>query len=99
MLLEMVTLEVPFNECSGVMDIITSKENIRLPESLFKVADHATFELIAGCLIPDPFNRPSINQLIESDYFLEQENDKLVIEVTKHKNKSYKDVFHSWIST
>jgi len=54
MLIEMITLESPYKECKNVLEIMTLKEKIKLPESIFKINDKNVFKFICGCLIPIP---------------------------------------------
>jgi len=98
MLIEMITLEPPYNECSSVLEIMSSKEQIKLPESLFRINDYNVFKFICKCLVPVPELRPSAKDLLEDkDYFSDdKEGDKAYIMNEEKDNYKQSDVYKIW---
>ncbi len=63
-LLEMVTLESPYKECSNLGLIYQRVINGILPESLKKIEDADVRNIIASCLAKAD-KRPTVQQLLE----------------------------------
>ena len=63
-LLEMITLEVPYRECTNVVSIYQRVINGKFPESLKKIESEEVRNIIMCCLMPVD-KRPTVKQLLE----------------------------------
>lgn len=76
-MLEMMTLEPPYSECSTIPQIYKKIINGILPESLNKIRDPDSREIISLLLSFDPNNRPSASDLLQSNFFKKIDESKL----------------------
>lgn len=76
-MLEMMTLEPPYNECSTVPQIYKKVINGILPKSLDKIRDHDSRQIISLLLSFDPDKRPSASDLLQSNFFKKIDESKL----------------------
>jgi len=76
-MLEMMTLEPPYNECSTIPQIYKKVINGILPESLNKIRDPDSREIISLLLSFDPSKRPSAVDLLQSNFFKKINESKL----------------------
>ncbi|KAL1925098.1 uncharacterized protein VTP21DRAFT_4752 [Calcarisporiella thermophila] len=72
--LEMVTKEYPYSECTNQAQIYRRVTTGQKPLSLHRVLDPYTREFIDLCLQHDPQRRPSARELLEHD-FLKTDNN------------------------
>ncbi|KAJ3342374.1 hypothetical protein HDU93_002490 [Gonapodya sp. JEL0774] len=72
--LEMVTKEYPYGECTNQAQIFKRVTSGIKPQALSKVADEATREFIDICINHDPTKRPSATDLLRHP-FLQEEHE------------------------
>ncbi|XP_004506675.1 probable serine/threonine-protein kinase WNK11 [Cicer arietinum] len=78
--LEMVTLEIPYNECDNVVKIYKKVSSGVRPQSLDKIKDPEVKAFIEKCLA-QPRARPSAKELLKDPFFDvldDDENDDIV---------------------
>lgn len=68
-LLEMITLEVPYSECSNPGAIYLKVTNGILPEALKKVENKEVENIILCCLASEE-QRPTVEEVLQHGYFL-----------------------------
>ena len=76
-MLEMCTLEPPYNECTSIPQIYRKVTSGILPESLDRVKDENMRQMISKLLSSDPNNRPSAAQLLSSNFFKKIDERKI----------------------
>jgi serine/threonine protein kinase len=74
-LLEMITKEIPYNECGGVGHLYKNVSQGIKPECLEKVKNEMARSIIEKCLQQDPVNRPSSQQLLDDPFFIIIQNE------------------------
>ena len=78
-LLEFMTGEVPYSECSLAAQIWKKISNKILPKCITKINDQIAKDLILKCIDENPINRPNINEILNHDFFLDESNDDIII--------------------
>ena len=78
-LLEFMTGEVPYSECSLAAQIWKKISNKILPLCITKINDQIAKDLILKCIDENPINRPNINEILSHDFFLDESNDDTII--------------------
>ncbi len=78
-LLEFMTGEVPYSECSLAAQIWKKISNKILPICITKINDQIAKDLILKCIDENPINRPNINEILNHDFFLDESNDDIII--------------------
>jgi serine/threonine protein kinase len=81
-MLEMITVEPPYMECTNIPQIYKKVINGILPESVEKIKDSNARQIITLLLSFDPNNRPSARELLSNNFFKKLDekkfpNDKL----------------------
>jgi len=74
LVLEMVTLEIPYSECDSVAKIYKKVSSGVRPQSLSKIKDVEVKAFIERCLA-QPRARPSADELLRDPFFDCDEND------------------------
>lgn len=72
--LEMLTSEYPYNECSNPAQIYKKVTSGKLPESFHKIEDEEARSFIGRCLEKAP-NRPSASQLLKDPFLSSEDED------------------------
>jgi WNK lysine deficient protein kinase len=75
LVLEMVTLEIPYSECDNVAKIYKKVSSGVRPQSLNKVKDAEVKAFIEKCLA-QPRARPSAQELLNDPFFGVLDNDE-----------------------
>ncbi|KAH6757155.1 with no lysine kinase 5 [Perilla frutescens var. hirtella] len=70
--LEMLTSEYPYNECSNPAQIYKKVTSGKLPESFYRIEDEEARRFIGRCLEKSP-NRPSAAQLLKDPFLCIEE--------------------------
>ncbi|EWM22963.1 serine threonine protein kinase [Nannochloropsis gaditana] len=73
--LEMVTKETPYSECANAAQIYKKVIGQVAPKVLFRVCNLRARDFIRSCLASDPSQRPSVQDLLESNFLKQQEED------------------------
>ena len=81
-LLEIVTGKVPYSECSSIPQIWKKVTLGEKPNSFSEIPDDSIKSIIEKCIRTDPYERPSINNLLSEDFFVETKDYR--IDLTKH---------------
>jgi WNK lysine deficient protein kinase len=76
-MLEMLTLESPYSECSTIPQIYRKIINGILPESLIKVRDLNSRQIIIALLSFDQNKRPSAVDLLQNNFFKKIDESKI----------------------
>lgn len=79
-LLEIMTNEIPYQECDNVAQIWRRVSEEKNPESLTSVKEPIINDLIMKCIDPDPAKRPTVDELLEETFFTNTEIDDTVID-------------------
>lgn len=76
-LLEMITKEVPYNECKSFGQIYRKVTHGQFPDSLDTIKNEKAKNLILRCIQRDPKTRPSAIELLEDPFlkFFEDDDD------------------------
>ena len=80
-IIEMLTLEKPYKECDGILNIYQKQKNNIYPESLNKICNDNMVNFIKLCL-KNENERPSAKELLDNKWLnddLSEENDKCVL--------------------
>lgn len=85
-LLEMVSNEIPYNECQSIPQIWKKVTEGCKPESLDKVENDTVKDLIEICISSDSDNRPTIEEIKSHPFFHSPEIDTLVVEFKTHED-------------
>lgn len=83
-LLEMATGEYPYQECSKPFEIYKRVTKGQKPDSFSKIDNEDLKELIGWCIRLNRIQRPSVKELLNHSWFME--NNGLKLEVLKDKN-------------
>lgn len=78
-LLEFMTGEVPYSECSLAAQIWKKISNKILPLCVTKIKDEIAKDLILKCINENPKKRLNINEILSHDFFLDESNDDIII--------------------
>lgn len=79
-LLELLTGEIPYNECTAIPQIWKKVNSGIIPESIDKISDVFGKELILKCINFKWQDRPSIEEIKQNDFFKNEcNNDDLLI--------------------
>lgn len=78
-LLEFMTGEVPYSECSLAAQIWKKISNKILPLCITKIKDEIAKDLILKCIDENPKKRLNINEILSHDFFLDESNDDTII--------------------
>ena len=79
-LLELLTGEIPYSECTAIPQIWKKVNSEIKPESINKINDKYAKELILKCIYFKSEDRPSIQQIKNNDFFTnEDNNDNLLV--------------------
>lgn len=79
-LLELLTGEIPYNECTAIPQIWKKVNSGIIPESIDKISDVFGKELILKCINFKWVDRPSIEEIKQNDFFKNEcNNDDLLI--------------------
>jgi WNK lysine deficient protein kinase len=78
-LLEFMTGEVPYSECSLAAQIWKKISNKILPLCITKIKDEIAKDLILKCINENPKKRLNINEILSHDFFLDESNDDTII--------------------
>lgn len=79
-LLELLTGEIPYNECTAIPQIWKKVNSGIIPESIDKISDVFGKELILKCINFKWEDRPSIEEIKQNDFFKNEcNNDDLLI--------------------
>ena len=78
-LLEFMTGEVPYSECSLAAQIWKKISNKILPLCINKIKDEIAKDLILKCINENPIKRLNINEILSHDFFLDESNDDIII--------------------
>ena len=76
-MLEMTTLEYPYSECTGVAQIFKKVVEGICPKCIEKVEDKDVKGLILECISFDKDDRPSIQDLLNHEFFAEDNGFKV----------------------
>ncbi len=104
-LIEMITLDVPYNECSTyeeiINNVITYFIQIKLgilPKDIQKITNDDIKKFILKLLEKDPNKRPTIEQILNDEYNLVKisflkfsEQDGKIVKISKFKRKKEKE--------
>ena len=80
-IIEMLTLEKPYKECDGILNIYQKQKKNIYPESLNKICNDNMLNFIKLCL-KNENERPSAKELLDNKWLnddLSEENDKCVL--------------------
>ena len=80
-IIEMLTLEKPYKECDGILNIYQKQKKNIYPESLNKICNDNIVNFIKLCL-KNENERPSAKELLDNKWLnddLSEENDKCVL--------------------
>ena len=80
-IIEMLTLEKPYKECDGILNIYQKQKKNIYPESLNKICNDNMVNFIKLCL-KNENERPSAKELLDNKWLnddLSEENDKCVL--------------------
>ncbi len=80
-IIEMLTLEKPYKECDGILNIYQKKKKNIYPESLNKICNDNMVNFIKLCL-KNENERPTAKELLDNKWLnddLSEENDKCVL--------------------
>lgn len=83
-LLEMITNEIPYNECENIPQIWKKVINNIKPESLEKVKYDDAKDLILKCINYNKKKRPTIKKIFVHDFFLNNKNDEEFIIINEN---------------
>jgi WNK lysine deficient protein kinase len=72
----MVTQERPYAECINPAQIYRKVVSGEAPGSLLRVKDVEVLEFIIKCTSCNPKDRPTCQQLLESDFLKDIDNEK-----------------------
>ena len=91
-ILEMVTQERPYSECGNPAQIYRKVVSGEPPSSLFRVLDEEVYNFIVLCMNKDPNDRPTCQELLESEFLqdIENERNKHDVNVAPKKKKTQK---------
>lgn len=78
-LLEFMTGEVPYSECSLAAQIWKKISNKILPLCVTKIKDEIAKDLILKCIDENPKKRLNINEILSHDFFFDESNDDIII--------------------
>jgi serine/threonine protein kinase len=74
-LLEMITKNVPYLECTGIGSVYKKKIEGILPDALFKLKNENVKNIIQQCIQFDPNKRPTAKELLLHPFFQISDND------------------------
>ena len=74
-LIELLTVQKPYKECEGALNIYINKKKGILPESFKTIVDKDIKEFILLCLNKES-NRPTAKELLENNIWLNEKNIK-----------------------
>ena len=74
-LIELLTVQKPYKECEGALNIYINKKKGILPESFKTIVDKEIKEFILLCLNKES-NRPTAKELLENNIWLNEKNIK-----------------------
>ena len=72
-LIELLTVQKPYKECEGALNIYVNKKRGILPESFKIITDRGIKEFIMLCLVKEE-QRPSAKELLEKNIWLNDKN-------------------------
>jgi WNK lysine deficient protein kinase len=78
--LEMATLETPYQECKGLPQIYKHIEQRIKPKSLESIECDSLRNFISKCL-NDSKDRPSASELLDDEFFQPEEDDKKEVQL------------------
>jgi WNK lysine deficient protein kinase len=78
-LLEFMTGEVPYSECSLAAQIWKKISNKILPLCITKINDQIAKDLILKCIDENPIKRPNIYEILNHSFFQDISNDDMII--------------------
>ena len=78
-LLEFMTGEVPYSECSLAAQIWKKISNKILPICVTKLKDEIAKDLIMKCIEENPKKRLNINEILSHRFFIDESNDDMII--------------------
>lgn len=84
-ILEIITGEIPYDEFTNVTQIWRAVTNNIKPTSLLKISDKNAMNVINKCINFDPDKRPTIKNILTSDFITQNENNNDFI---KYNNKN-----------
>jgi WNK lysine deficient protein kinase len=93
-ILEMITKEIPYYECTAFGQIWRKVSNGVLPLSVDKIKNLGAKMIIMMCINKDPRKRPSAVELLQDDFFTiitDNDDDENLIIKKKDKNKHNED--------
>ncbi|KAJ9543332.1 hypothetical protein OSB04_023039 [Centaurea solstitialis] len=76
--LEMLTSEYPYRECSNPAQIYKKVTSGKLPKAFYQIEDAEAQRFIGKCL-ENASNRPSARELLMDPFLLDEDNDQLTI--------------------
>lgn len=78
-LLEFMSGEVPYSECSLAAQIWKKISNKILPLCISKLNDQIAKDLILKCIDENPKKRPNIKEILNHEFFYNESNDDMII--------------------
>ncbi|XP_065571946.1 uncharacterized protein LOC136034603 isoform X3 [Artemia franciscana] len=89
-LIEMATMEYPYLECAGPMQILRKVTRGEPPDCLQKVEDTELKDIILWCVQPNPLERPTVHDVLSHPFFLEDpEKDPGFIIDVQNRDEAY----------
>jgi len=82
-ILEMITLDVPYNEYDTIEETVKNKRIGNLPKDLYKIPNDDIQQFIKKLLDKDPNNRPSIDKLLEDSFLEIKPEDGKIVNIPK----------------
>lgn len=94
LLLEMLTMDTPFGECKTFVQIYKKISTQTKPELLEMVNVKHARDLIEKCTAHNPDERPSIDQILQHDFFTDKSIENVVLDMNDNEPKNkLKEIF------
>ena len=90
-LIELLTVQIPYKECEGALNIYINKKKGILPESFKLITDSGIRDFIMICLNRES-KRPTAKELLEKNEWLNNKNKNIVKKTSLFKDND-NDVF------
>ena len=94
LIIEIITLEIPYSECEDENEVINKKINGKFPNSFYRIMDENIKKFLMKMICFEVDNRLNANELLKDEFLKISKDDYRFIKVKSSKyRKKYKESF------
>ena len=94
LIIEIITLEIPYSECESDNEVINKKINGKFPSSFYRIMDENVKKFLMKLICFEVDKRLTANELLKDEFLKISKDDYRIIKVKSSKyRKKYKESF------